>query len=548
MPLLPPQLPPARTGFETLDWIVLGGYFAGLAALGAALSRRQSGTEDYFLGGRRMPAWAVALSVVATAISAATFIGGPFQAYSGDLTYLSATIGQFLAILVVAAFFIPVYYRLRVATVYELIGTRFGSPAKQACSWMFMVGRILANGARLFMAGLAASQMLFADSRPGHVMLGIGVLSAVGVAYTLVGGIRAVIWTEVVQTVVLVGAAVAAVLILWHRIPASGAEIVNALQHPASGSSKLETLRLGLAPGGFPDWSAKYTLLTAVLCWSVFNLAAYGTDHDLAQRMLTCGTAVQGSRSAIGAILIGLPITALFMAIGLLLYVFYDRPDLMAAAYPGPRPGKAEEVFLTFIMTQMPAGLAGLMMAGMFAAALSSLSSALNAMSSTLVNDVYKKMRPGLDERAYLGAGRWAMVGWGVVLGLFACVCVSWHAYNAQQGGQTLIDFALGVMNFAYAGLAAVFCAAIFTRRGNGASAIAALAVGFAVVLAMQPWAWPWWAPQVGWTLYTPSSTTVRHLLPESPPSFPWVLLIAFIAAMITCCLGSRGMGEPADA
>jgi SSS family transporter len=527
---------PGRTGFSTLDWLILGAYFAGLAGLGVALSRKQSGTEDYFLGGRRMPAWAVALSVVATAISAATFIGAPYQAYAGDLTYLSATIGQFIAILFVAAFFIPVYYRQRVATVYDLIGTRFGPAAKQACSWMFMVGRIFANGARLFMAGIAASQMLFADSTPSHVMLGIGVLSVVGVAYTLVGGIRAVIWTEVVQTVVLVGAALAAILILWHRIPADPGAIAEALRHPASGPSKLEVLDLGLDSSGRPDLWRPYTLLAALLCWPIFNLAAYGADHDLAQRMLTCRTAVQGSRSAIGAILIGFPITLLFMAIGLLLYIFYDRPDLMGPGSPGPRPGEAKDVFLTFIMTQMPPGLAGLMMAGMFAAALSSLSSALNAMAATFVNDVYRRLRPGLDERRYLVIGRLSMAAWGAILGLFACLCVSW--YTAQKG-QTLIDFALGVMNFAYAGLAAVFCTAIFTRRGNGTSAIAALIVGFVLVLLMQPPVWSRWSGIGGWTFYTPESTTVHRWLPEKPPAAPWALLIAFVAATITSCVGS---------
>lgn len=527
-------------GFSGLDWLILAGYFALLIALGAALSRRQSGTDDYFLAGRRMPAWAVALSVVATAISAATFIGGPYQAYAGDLTYLSATIGQFIAILIVAAFFIPTYYRLSVTTVYDLVGTRFGPAAKQACSWMFMLGRIFANGARLYIAALAGSQLLFSDTSPAHLAIGIAALTAVGVAYTLVGGIRAIIWIEVVQTIVLVGAALAAIAVLLHRIPLSTSDIIHTLATAQTKTgSKLDTLRLGLTPSG-PDWRQSYTLLTALLCWPIFNLAAYGTDHDLAQRMLTCRTAVKGAQSAIGAILIGLPITALFMAIGLLLHIFYDRPDLMGPASPGPRPGDAADVFIQFILTQMPTGLAGLMMAGMFAAALSSLSSALNAMSATLVNDVVRRHAPDHSERTYLRTGRAAMILWGAILGLFACLCIYWQRSNSSSG-QTLIDFALGVMNFAYAGLAAVFCTAIFTRRGSSASAIASLAVGFIIVLAGQPAVWKWWTDTFdGWTFYTPNSATVHRMLPETPPAFPWVLLVAFLAALITCCLGRR--------
>lgn len=534
---------PRDAGFSVLDWTVLGGYFVGLAAMGFALSRKQSGTEDYFLGGRRMPAWAVSLSVVATAISAATFIGAPFQSYAKDLTYLSAVIGQFMAILLVAAFFIPVYYREQVATVYELIGTRFGNRAKLACSWMFMIGRVFANGSRLFMAGIAGSQLMFADSAGWHVATGILMLSAVGVAYTLVGGIKAVIWTEVVQTVVLVGAAVAAIVVLLNRIPAPVSHLVDVLAAAPAGTSsagsKLDVVRVGVSSAGL-DLAKPYTLVAALLCWPVFNLAAYGTDHDLAQRMLTCRTAAHGARSAVGAILIGIPITAIFMVIGLLLYVFYDRPDVMGSAWPGARTGNPEDVFLTFIMTQMPRGLAGLMMAGLFAAALSSLSSALNAMAATFVNDVYKRVRPGLNDAAYLRAGRWSMAAWALILGAFGCVCIAWHRYNATIAGQTLIDFALGVMNFAYAGLAAVFCTAIFTKRGNGGSSMASLAVGFLVVLAMQPAVMKWWWPSQGWTFYSPASATIEKL---SPPTiaFPWVLLLAFGLAMAVCCLGKRG-------
>jgi SSS family transporter len=478
-----------------------------------------------------MPVWAVALSVVATAISAATFIGAPYQAYAGDLTYLSATLGQVMAIVLVAAFFIPVFYRENVTTVYDLVGRRYGPGAKLACSWMFMIGRVFASGARLFMAGLAGSEVLFADSRPGHIMAGIAALSVVGVTYTWVGGIRAVIWTEVVQTVVLVGAAVVAAAVLLHRIPATPEQIGRVLAAaPAEGGSKLDVIRSGVSAAGI-DFSQKYTLLTALLCWTVFNVAAYGTDHDLAQRMLTCRSAVQGGKSAVGAIVIGLPITALFMAIGLLLYIFYDRPDLMGSMWPGARPGEAKEVFLTFILREMPRGLPGLMMAGMFAAALSSLSSAVNAMAATFVNDVYKRARPGESDERYLWVGRASIAGWGLVLGLFACACVYWERYNAEIGGQTLIDFALSVMNFAYAGLAAVFCAAIFTSRGNGRSAVAALGTGFVVVLAMQPAVWKRWTAPTG-------------RLADLTIAFPWVLLVAFVLSFGVCCLGRR---EPVD-
>lgn len=523
-------LPYRLLAFGALDWGVLFGYFALLIGATVLLTRRQGGTHDYFLGGRQMPAWAVSLSVVATAISAATFVGAPYQSYVGDLTYLSATIGQLVAIVVVALFFIPVYYRENATTVYDIVGTRYGPGAKQACSWMFMIGRVFANGARLFMAGLAGSQLVWGDSRIDHVMLGIGALSVIGVAYTWFGGIKAVIWVEVVQTIILVGAAVVAIGLLLSRIPVPAGDVVDVLASAKTESgTKLDVIRTGVDLSRTDlgiNLSQPFTLLTALICWTIFNLAAYGTDHDLAQRMLTCKSAVQGGKSAVGAILIGLPITALFMVIGLLLYIYYERRDIMGSAWPGERPGAAKEVFLTFIRTDMPRGVAGLMMAGMFAAALSSLSSALNAMGATFVNDVYKRLRPHANDKHYLLVGRASVAAWGLVLGLFACVCVYWHQSNAALGKQTLIDFALGVMNFAYAGLAAVFCTAIFTRRGNGASAIAALATGFTVVLLMQPAVWATWTKPIG-----PSKATIAG---------PWVLFFGFILSFAVCCAGER--------
>lgn len=524
-----------------MDWVVLGGYFVLLATTGYLLSRHQwgqKGTGDYFLAARRMPAWAVSFSIVATAVSAATFVGAPSEAYGGNLTFLSAQIGQLIAVLIVAAFFIPAFYRANVTTVYELVGNAFGPSARQASSGMFMLGRIFASGARLFMAGLAGSFILFRDAEPQHVAMAIGIITAIGIAYTFVGGVRAVIWTDVIQTMVFVGAAVVAIVFLLSRIPASVSEIHTALA-TADGGSKLKVLDVGIDPAGeAPLWgfdpSQFYTLLTALFGFTLFNLAAYGTDHDLTQRVLTCRSAVKGSKATIGAIFLGVPVTLLFMIVGLLLYIFYRQPDLMGAHAPDYEPSTINErwVFLAFVMREMTAsglGLAGLIMAGVIATALSSLNSGLNAMSATFVNDFYKRLLPSRSERHYVAIGRAAVAGWGIILGSFACICIFWHASNAEVGGQSLLSFALSVMTFAYAGLAAVFVTAIFTRRGNTGSAIGALAVGFLTVLAMQPAVWRWWTAMV-----IPEWSDVRI-------AFPWVLTIAFLLALMVCCAGRRG-------
>jgi len=511
----------AAGSFTRLDWAVLVSYFVLLAATGWLFSRREpSGAREYFLAGRQMPMWAVAISVLATATSAATFIGGPQEAYAGNLTYLSTNIGMFIAVAVVAIFFIPAFYRANVTTVYDLLEIRFGVAAKQTASWAFLVGRVFASGSRLYIAAIPLSLILFRETQPWQLIVAIAALSTVAILYTLVGGIRSIIWTDVIQTCVFVGAAVAALIMLRNRIPLDLTEIVSVLRAtPVGDGSKLRIVETAF------DLSNPYSIWAVVTGFSLLGIASYGTDHDLAQRMLTCKNAAKGSQSVVVAILINLPVLAVFMTIGLLLSIFYQRPDLMGDNGPGSAPSDSRKVFLSYILDHTPSGMPGLMMAGLFAAGLGSTLSAINAMSAAFVNDCYKHIAPYKTDRHYLSAGRWAVAGWGVILGAFACVCVYWQ----EGSGQTLIQFALSVMTFAYAGLLGVFFTVIFTKRGNGVSAIAAILVGFAVVTLLQPPIMKWWGALL------PSSLGLADL----KLAFPWHLLIASTITTAICVSGS---------
>lgn len=501
------MIPPTLATFGPLDWAVMAVYLAGLTAAGVMIATRSRSTEEYFLGGRRIPVWAASLSVLATAISGATFVGAPAQSYVGDLRYLSSFIGMILAAWIVARFFIPAFYRENVTTVYELLGHRFGDGARLWASGMFLIGRLLASGAREYIAGLAGSMILFGDTTPRHVSISIAAMVGIGIVYTLVGGIRSVIWTDVVQAIVLVGAAVAAIAALLWAIPAPLSAVIHSL-----GPAKLSVIRISGSP------TDAYTLVTALAGWSLVGIGAYGTDHDLAQRMLTCRSARKGGRSAINGVLLQIPVAAMFLVIGLLLYVFYNRPDLMGNYYAGPLHAETRDVFLSFILDHMPAGLRGLMMAGLFAAGLASFVSALNAMSSTTVCDFYRRFRPGRPDGAYLLAGQVGVVGWGLALGAFAIASVYWQA----SSGRTLIDFALMVMTFAYSGLVGVYLAALFTKRGTSGSAIAAMIAGFVTVAAMQFQPWTWWGSE-------------RVRLAD-----PWQMTIATALAFAVCCTTRR--------
>ena len=516
----------AAGSFATLDWIVVGAYMLVLLGSGVWFARMEpKSASEYFLAGRRMPAWAVAISIIASSLSVATFIGVPEQTFKdgGNLTYLSTNIGGFLAVLVVAYVFIPAFYKQNCTTIYEVLEHRFGQTGKLAASATFMIGRLFASGARVYIAAIPLAMIMFGveESRePVYLISAIAALSVVAVGYTLIGGIASVIWTDVIQTVVLLTAILAGVALMLAKIPAPIDQIVATLNAPGPGlPSKLTVLDFSLDP------AAEFTVWTALLGFMLLNLAAYGTDHEMVQRMLTCKNAVQGGRSAITAIVLAVPIVALFLIVGLLLHVFYKRPDLMMASAPTYAPPDGQRTLLTFVLNEFPTGLAGLMVAGLFAVGLGSLNSAINAMAATAIKDFYMRIEPGRTDRHYLVASRWATLAWGVALAGFAVLCIYWMRAHPQT---TLLSFALKVMTFAYSGLLAVFVTALFTRRGNTQSCVAALVTGFVVIGLMDPIVWSLWAGQIAFRGET---------LADLKIAFPWHMLLATVLATTVCCI-----------
>jgi len=508
-----------------LDWLILAMSALLVLGIGAGVglrrnrATRQADQTDaesaYFLASGRMPWWAVSASVVATSLSAVTFIGGPQKAYNGNLTYLSATIGMILGIVIVGALFVPAYYRLGVTTVYEVPGARFGLVTQRVASGAFLVGRVMASGARLYVGAIAFSLAVFGDLHTTSLAMAILSVALIACVYTSMGGIAAVIWTDVVQLLILLSAAGAAIVLLVREIPADIPSIFDALRETtlADGSSKLTVF----------DWrwdlSSNFAMPTVLLGWTLFNVAAYGTDQDLAQRLLTCRSAGKARTAIIGAGLVGALVTGVFMLLGLLLYVRHQSPDLMGAAIAsGGTSGGANggapdgrQVFLEYALGSLPIGVRGVLLAGLFAAALSSLDSALNAMASATVRDF------GFGERADKSGGarriarasRAAVIVWTAALTGFALGAVWWAARNPETD---LVDLALGVMIYAYSGLLGVFAAALLTRRGNQISSVTALLVGFAATWALgQPW------------------------VSETPISGGWRMLFSALASFLVC-------------
>lgn len=517
-----------------MDWLVIGLYFALLAGSGAffawrARVRAMRSANEYFTGGHAMPVWAVAISILATAQSAATFTGVPELAYTGNLGYLSTNIGGLIAAVILAVYFIPAFYKQNVTTPYQLLEKRFGPGAKLAASWSYMIGRVFASGARVYIGAIPVSIALWGDDKPGHMAIAIAGFMAFGTVYTLAGGIASVIWTDVIQVCVYLGAAVLVIGMLAAKVTAPWPEVYQALSTGGpGGASKLTLFPTGFTSQGF-DWGQFINIFTIPTRFVLITLASHGADQDLVQRMLSCKSAAKGSWSVISGLLVGTPAVAIFLALGLLLWVYYQRPELMggvAKAHAEMAPGEGRDVVLRFIMNELAAtgtGAAGLMVAGVMAAGPAGINSGLNSMASTFVTDVYRPRVQGRSEAHYVRVSRLAIVVWGVVLGGFALLCIPWFAGS----GQTIIDFVLSVMNFAYAGLLGVFFTALFTKRGNVASVTASLIIGAFTVLMLRPDVWR----AMGWS--TPAEGVKAFSL-----AWPWQLVIASAVATMVCVAG----------
>ncbi|MDT0595358.1 sodium:solute symporter [Glaciecola petra] len=511
--------------FSLLDWSVFGFYALILVLSGLWFNRKAQSSKDYFLAGNQMPVWLVGVSVLATSQSAATFLGGPDQGYRGDLTYLATNLAGFIAAFFVAYFLMPKFYQYKVFTVYELLAQRFGERSKYQAGTVYLVGRLFASGSRLYMAALAVAMILFGNIEALNVVLSILLIAVIGFAYTMYGGIRSVIYSDLIQACVYILAALLVLGYLLLSIPADFSTIWQVLADPGDGqSSKLTVFNFNLDFGGagvFSFWS----ILTGFV---LLNIAAFGLDQDVTQRMLTCKDSKSATRALVSSIFMGIPVVLIFVCIGLLLFVYYQRPDIMNSGISdAPTPefvGQTVTIFMYYVLTDLPNGIKAVVTIGIIAAALSTLNSGLNSMSSVAVQDLYKgyycgvikKMQPA--ETQLVTAGRISMGIVAILLSGMAALCYYWQQYTDMP----LLAFALSVMVFSYSGLLGVYFTALFTNRGSPTSILAALIIGFSIPLLMQPYIQ---------TLYLSES----H---QFDLNFSYQLLIATSVATLICCLG----------
>ena len=421
-----------------LDYTVLAAYLVGVLGFGLWAGGRQRTTTDYFLGGRDLPWWAVLFSIVATETSTLTVIGVPAVAYGGSLLFLQLTFGYLLGRIAVAVWLLPRYFEGDLATAYAFLGERFGDGMRVAASLTFLVTRLLADGVRLFATAIPIKVIAAGAGLEVSYAAIIVAIGVVTVAYTFVGGLRAVVWMDVVQLGIYVGGALVAVGLLLGDVPADWWRTAT-----AAGKTGVIDLGLGLS---FAEWIASpYTLGVAVLGGAAFSMASHGTDQLVVQRLLACRSLRDGQWALVGSGVAVVAQFALFLLVGLLLWSYYGGADLAALGLE-----RGDEVFPKFIVEEMPPGVAGLLLAGIVAAAMSTLSSSLNALASSTVLDLWERLgRRPLSEAQSLRLSRWSTVGWGLVLMGFAMLFRSLT--------NPVVELGLGIASFTYGGLLGAF-------------------------------------------------------------------------------------------
>jgi SSS family transporter len=465
-----------------LDLAVLAGYLVAVTVWGAWLGRGQQGARDYFLGSRNLPWWAVMLSVVATETSTLTFLSIPGVAYLGSLTFLQITVGYLVGRIAVAALLLPAYRRGELSTAYELLEARFGTGIRRLTSVVFMITRLLADSVRLFATAIPLA-LLTGWSFP----VSVGVIGLLTVVYTYFGGIKAVVWIDAVQMALyLIGALIAAVA-LQSLVPNGWSGILE----QASAAGKLQLFDLSMAPG------TAYTLWAGVLGGAFLSMASHGADQLIVQRLLTCRDLKASQRALIGSGVLVIAQFAIFLFVGLGLWAFYEGRAFDAS----------DEIFARFIVEELPVGITGLLIAGVLAAAMSSLSSSINALASATAYDLWAPLAGARDDdRRILRAGRVFTLAWAGLLVGGALV------FLEVGEGAAAVEVALGIASLVYGGLLGAFALGIFSERADARS----VAVGMAMGIGFITWLWVFHRSALAWPWYVLVGTAITIVVGQA--------------------------------
>lgn len=441
--------------FTEWDWAIVAAYLLLTTLVGARLAGKQATIRDFFLGGRKLPWWAICGSIIATEISAVTFIAVPALSFAegGNLTYLQLGIGAILARLIIGFYFVPRYYEKSIHSPYDYMGQRLGPQVKTLTTLLFFVGAILGQGARVFVTAFVLS-WITSFSLTSSIWL-IGLFS---IGWTLLGGMTTVIWTDVIQFGVLLLGAWVALICAISAVPGGMGEVVALAQQADPSKFALFDTSMDLSIG--------FTLWVGLLAMPFLNLAAFGVDQVMAQRMFCCKNAKQ-ARLAIICSSAGQLMALLMLLVGIALYAYFQHKPLNAEEAMR-MADKTTYVLPIFIVREIPVGVRALIVAAVFAAAISSLDSALAALSQTTVSAFKQHLRAGVRRlgvrlpwiKSDIGLSKVMVVFWGIVLCGMATACIVIEREYASA-----IELALGLTSYTYGALLGIFLLAFLPGR-----------------------------------------------------------------------------------
>jgi SSS family solute:Na+ symporter len=454
-------------GFSSLDYLVLVVYLVCVTAFGARFGKSQHSVRDYFLGDKSASWWVIGLSIVATETSTLTLIGIPALAFTtpahpeqgGNFTYLQVVFGYLIGRLVICALLIPAYFQGKCQTAYALLEQRFGTSARRFAACLFLVMRALAEGVRVLAASLVLAAVLKSSLAPGYDLSiwSILIVGALTLIYTFEGGVTAVIWTDLVQLIIYGLGSLLACWELVHHLPGGLSAI------PAA---KLQLWSFSLDP------TLPFTFWAGLIGGCFLTMASHGADQLMVQRLLMCKDQSASRKALLFSGVVVLFQFSLFLLIGCLLSADY-------VAFPRALPADPDAVFPTYIVERLPHGVAGLVVAAIFAAAMSNLSGSLNSLSSTTILDLYAPLSGEQDEGRLLRMSRWATLMWGVVLIAIALVARGWGS---------VFTTGLTIASLVYGPMLGVFLLGLLSRRCTQRGVMGGMALSLVAMGAICHW------------------------------------------------------------
>src|SRR5271157_3479981 len=452
-------------GLNALDLAVIVAYLLGVTAFGLRFRKHRRTLKDYFLADRRIPWWAISLSIVAAETSTLTIISVPGLAYETDFRFLQLVLGYLVGRAVISVVLIPQYFRGELVTAYQLIERRFGQKLRTLTAGLFLITRAAAEGVRVFavaiVVGIALSNLLSGMSDFGRDVSAIAIVSLLTLIYTFEGGMTAVIWTDVIQLFIYVGGTLVGLFTILRMVPGGW----NTVQEVAGGAGKFRVFDFSW------NFYSTYTFWSGLIGGAFLTTATHGTDQLIVQRLLAARSERQSKIALLSSWIAVMAQFSLFLLVGAMLFVFYK---LFPPSVPFTR---TDTIFTTFVVTRMPHGISGLLISATLAAAMSNLSAALNSLSSTTVVDFYGRWRPQASDEHRVRVSRLATMAWALVL--FAL------AIMARHGGKVL-EVGLSIASVAYGSLLGVFLLGVLTKRASERGTMTGMLFGF--LLNMNLW------------------------------------------------------------